>query len=177
MGGEDVLRPRLVEAERERERVAARVRDVEELADRRNVGLAIRAVEAFGDVEDDVGSLGAEALGEVFGRLEADHVAVGGERGRDGVDRFGGVPLRDRRRSILGGSSSGRDSDVVALTSPTVDSGFWLYANPMRVIQSLLSSAAIQPPESRSASSASRSFPTTWGAREMPLHVDAQNTI
>src|SRR5262245_38382187 len=39
---------------------------------------------------------------------------------------------------VGGGSSSVRDSDDASLTSPTVDSGFWLYANPMRVIQSLL---------------------------------------
>ena len=33
-------------------------------------------------------------LGKVFGRLEADHVAEWRECGGDGVDRFGGVPLR-----------------------------------------------------------------------------------
>ena len=69
---EDLLRPRLVEAERERERVAARVGNAEELADRGDVRLAIRAVQAFGDVEDDVGARGAEPLGKVFVRLEAD---------------------------------------------------------------------------------------------------------
>ena len=84
----------LVEAERERERVAAGVRDVEEFADRGNVGLAIRAVETFGDVEDDVGASGAESFGEFFGRLEGDDVAERGERRRDGSDRFGGIPFR-----------------------------------------------------------------------------------
>src|SRR5207247_734766 len=69
---EDFLGARFVEAEREREGIASRVRDVEELADRRHVGLAIRAVESFGDVEDDVGSRVAEVLWKVGGGLEAD---------------------------------------------------------------------------------------------------------
>src|SRR5437868_5170351 len=38
---------------------------------------------------------------------------------------------------LLGGSSSARAS-LIAPTSPTGESGFWLYANPMRVIQSRL---------------------------------------
>ena len=63
---------------------------------------AIRAAESFGDVEDDVGPGGAEPLGKVVVGLEADHFAVRGERGGDGVDRFGGVPLGERRRSMTG---------------------------------------------------------------------------
>jgi hypothetical protein len=47
----------------------------------------------------------------------------------------------------------------------------------MRVIQSLLSSAAIQPPESRTASHASRAFPIDVGRKRDAIHVDAQNTI
>jgi hypothetical protein len=34
------------------------------------VRLAIRAVETFGDVEDDIGASGAESFREFFGRLE-----------------------------------------------------------------------------------------------------------
>jgi hypothetical protein len=98
-GGEDVLRPSLVEAQRERERVAAGVRDVEEFADRGNVGLAIRSVETFGDVEDDVGASGAESFGEFFGRLEGDDVAERGERRRDGSDGLCGVPFRATYRA------------------------------------------------------------------------------
>src|SRR5215204_5537182 len=53
--------------------------------------------------------------------------------------------------SMLGGSSSGRGSEEVALASPTFRSGFWLYANPMRVIPSQLVCAALVPPELRAA--------------------------
>ena len=52
---EDLLRARLVETEREREGIAARIRDAEELADRRHVGFAIHAVQPLGDVEDQIG--------------------------------------------------------------------------------------------------------------------------
>ena len=99
---EDLLGARLVEAERERERVAAGVGNAVELADRRNVRLAVRAAQALGDVEDDVGALGAQPLGEIVARLEANHLAVPRERAGDGVDRLGGVPLGElvvRRRS------------------------------------------------------------------------------
>ena len=44
---ENLLRARLVEAEGERERIAAGVRDAVELADRRDVRLAIRAARAL----------------------------------------------------------------------------------------------------------------------------------
>ena len=52
-----LFRPTLVEAQRERERVAPAVRHAVELADRRDVRLAVHAVEPLGDVEDDVGAL------------------------------------------------------------------------------------------------------------------------
>src|SRR6185437_12074263 len=94
VNAQQLLGARLVEAEGEAERIAARVRKAEELADRGHVGFAIWPVKTFGDVEDDVGSFGAKALGKGFVGLETDHLARGGERGGDGVDRLGGVPLR-----------------------------------------------------------------------------------
>jgi hypothetical protein len=80
-------------------------RDAVELADGRDVGFAIHAVEPFGDVEDDVGSSVAEALREVGVGLEADHVAVCGESGGDGVDGVDAVPLGEL--VIGGGGMSG----------------------------------------------------------------------
>ena len=65
VGAKDLLRARLVEAERQRERVAAGVGDAVELADRRDVRLAVRAAQPLGDVEDDVGALRAQSLGKV----------------------------------------------------------------------------------------------------------------
>ena len=55
--------------------------------------LAIHAIQAFGDVEDDVGPGGAEAGREVVVRLEADDRAELGERVLDGVDGLGTIPF------------------------------------------------------------------------------------
>ena len=96
---QDLLRAALVEAERERERVGGVVGNPVELADRRDVPLAVRAVEPLGDVEHEVGPGGAEPLGEALGGLEADHLADGGERRRDGVDRAPARPTRRRGRA------------------------------------------------------------------------------
>src|SRR6476646_926176 len=52
--GQSLLRPGLVEAERESERIAAAIGDSEKLADRRDVRLAIHSAESLGDVEDDI---------------------------------------------------------------------------------------------------------------------------
>src|SRR5262249_24406445 len=78
----------LVQAKRQGIEVAARVWDAEEFANRGNVSLAIHAVEAFGEVEDDVGTSGAKTGGEVFVRLEADDFSDLGQRVFDGVDGF-----------------------------------------------------------------------------------------
>src|SRR5260221_632509 len=59
---EDLLGPRLVEAECQRERVAAGIRNAVELADGRDVRLAVRTAKSFGDVEDDVGAGLAKTL-------------------------------------------------------------------------------------------------------------------
>ena len=54
--GEDLLGASLVKREPEGERVAARVRDLQVLADRRDVRLAARTARPLGNVEDDVGA-------------------------------------------------------------------------------------------------------------------------
>src|SRR5687768_8340577 len=76
--GESLLRLRLVEAERERERIAAGVGNPEKLADRRNVGFTIYSVKPLGDVEDDVWFCGAKTLGKFFVCLEANHFSKAG---------------------------------------------------------------------------------------------------
>src|SRR4029078_2374848 len=57
-GRQNILGSRFVEAEGEREWIAAGVRDIEKLTDRGDVRLAVRSAESLGDVEDDVGALG-----------------------------------------------------------------------------------------------------------------------
>ena len=59
------------------------------------MSLAINSVTAFGDVEDDVGSGLAKALGEILVGLEVDHLTERGERAGYGVDRRLAVPLRE----------------------------------------------------------------------------------
>src|SRR5688500_16251943 len=49
------LRTLFVQSNAQRERIAGRIWDVVELADRRDVRFTVRTVESFGDVEDDVG--------------------------------------------------------------------------------------------------------------------------
>jgi hypothetical protein len=172
---ENVLGARLVEAEREREWIAARVGDVEKLADRRNVGLTVRAVESLGDVEDDVGAFGAEALGECFGRFEADDVSIGGERGSDGVDRVGGVPLRvrvvDTGRLFLGAWLRGDRAHqpygrLRFLVVREADARHPVSVNrPRRRCRQNLELREVP-----------RDHSPTWGARQMPIVIVAQNT-
>ena len=52
---EDLLGASLVQRERKCQRIAAGVRNVEELADRGHVGLAIHAAQPLRHVEDDIG--------------------------------------------------------------------------------------------------------------------------
>ena len=92
---QSLLGPCLVEAQGERERIAAGVGNSVELADRRDVGLAVHAVGAFGDVEDDVGLCLAERLRKIFRRLEANDFSERGERRFNGGDGRGVVPLRE----------------------------------------------------------------------------------
>ena len=65
----------------------------EELADGRNMGFAVHAVEAFGDIEDEVGTGRHQLPGEIGIRLEADHLADTGEGLLDSIDGLGFVPL------------------------------------------------------------------------------------
>ena len=77
----------------EGERVGGVVGDAEELADGRDVPLAVRAVEPLGDVEHEVGAGRAEPLGEGRVGLEADDFAEWWRAPLDGVDGAGLVPL------------------------------------------------------------------------------------
>jgi hypothetical protein len=84
---ENLLGACLVEAEREREGIAARVGDAVELADRGDVGFAIGSAQTLGNIEYDVGAGIAEPEGEVVGRFESDDFTVAGERIVDGINR------------------------------------------------------------------------------------------
>jgi len=65
-----------------------------ELADRRDVSFAVRPVEPFGDVEDEVGPGGVQPLREVLIGLQPDDLAQRGKRALDPIDRLGLIPLR-----------------------------------------------------------------------------------
>jgi hypothetical protein len=91
--GQDLLGPPLMEAEGEGQRVGGVAGDTIELADGRDVTLAVHAVEPFGDVEDEVGAGGAELLGERLVVFEADHFAEGGEGGGHRIDGGGLIPF------------------------------------------------------------------------------------
>jgi hypothetical protein len=93
--GERLFGARLVEAEGESERVASRIGNSIELADRGHVRLAIHSVPALGDVEDDIGPGFAKALGKILVGLEADHLSESGECAGYGVNRRLAVPLRE----------------------------------------------------------------------------------
>src|SRR6185503_15887221 len=88
-----LLRLCLVEAESEGERIAAGIRNPEELTDRRHLRFAVYAAKALGDVEDDIGSHLAEALRKIFRRLESDDFSQPREGRLDRRDRRGCVPL------------------------------------------------------------------------------------
>src|SRR6185437_4346521 len=66
------LRPRLVETERERERIGARVGDAEKFANCGNVRFAIRAAQSLRNVEDDVRLSRPQPLRKVRVGLETD---------------------------------------------------------------------------------------------------------
>jgi hypothetical protein len=69
------------------------VRDAEELADGRDVPLAIGSVQALGDVEDEVGTGQCQARGEALIGLEPVHLAHRTERALHRIDGGGLVPL------------------------------------------------------------------------------------
>jgi hypothetical protein len=90
---EDLLGPPLVERQAQRQRIGGRVGNVEELADGRDVTLPVPAVEAFRDVEDEIGSSVGEPSGEADIRLEADHLAQRTQGALHGINRGRLVPL------------------------------------------------------------------------------------
>ena len=92
--GEDLFRASLVEAQGEGQGIAARVGHRPELADGGHVGLADGAVQALGDVEDDVGARLLQPEGEIVRGFQADHVAGAGEGGLDAGDGLLVLPLR-----------------------------------------------------------------------------------
>jgi len=89
----DLLGAPLVEREAEGQRIGGVIRDAEELADGGDVALAVRAVEALGDVEDEVGTDQREPRGEALVGLEPEDLAHRPEGGLDRVDGGGLVPL------------------------------------------------------------------------------------
>src|SRR5690242_21903947 len=93
MVAENFFRACLIEAERERERIAPRVWKTEELADCRDVRFPIHAVESLGDVEDEIRLLMAHLRREVGGCLESNDVTVCAQSARDRVDRRSGIPF------------------------------------------------------------------------------------
>ena len=92
---EHALAERLVEADGERGRVAARERNAEELAQVRDLRLAVTAADAFGHVEDDVDVGREERAREVDRRLERHHgVAVALDGLGDRLDGLRRIVLR-----------------------------------------------------------------------------------
>ena len=90
-----LLAERLVERDRQRRRVRAGVRDAEQLAQRRHLRLAVAALDALGDVEDQVDVGFGEHARQVGRGLEVDDdVALARERVGDRDDGL--------RRIVLG---------------------------------------------------------------------------
>jgi len=91
--GEDLLGSTLMEGETTGERIRGVIRDPQELADCRNVSFAARSVEAFGDVEDEVGTEQREPSGKAAVGLEAVDLTYRAERPLHRIDGGGLVPL------------------------------------------------------------------------------------
>ena len=83
----------LIEREPEGERVGRVARNAEELADGRDMPLAVRPVEPFGDVEHEVRLDQGEARGKAGVGLEPVDLADGAERALHRIDGGGLVPL------------------------------------------------------------------------------------
>src|SRR3954463_5808754 len=90
---ENLLGPALMEREAERERVRRMAGDSQELADRRDVRLAVGAIEAFRDVEHEVGPQQSQSGREAAVGLEPMDLAHGAESALHRIDRGGLVPL------------------------------------------------------------------------------------
>jgi hypothetical protein len=92
--GHDPLGQRLVEAQGEAGRVRARVGDLEQLEQGRDLGLAAAPGEALGDVERDVDARAWEHPGELPGGLEQDRLVAELAQGvGDRLDRTRRVEL------------------------------------------------------------------------------------
>jgi hypothetical protein len=90
---QDLFGAPLVQREAECQRVRGVIRDAEELADRRDVALAVGAIEPLRDVEDEVGADQREAGGEHLVGLEAVDLPHAAERALHRIDGGGLVPL------------------------------------------------------------------------------------
>jgi len=90
---EDLLGSALMEREAERERVRCMAGDSQELADGRDVRLAVGPIEAFRDVEHEVGPEQSEAGREAAVGLEPMDLADGAESALHRIDGGGLIPL------------------------------------------------------------------------------------
>ena len=90
---EDLFAPRLMKSEAQRQRVRRMAGHAEELADCRNVRLAIRAVESFGDVEHEVGAEQGEPRRKAGVGLEAINLTDGAQRPLHRIYGGGLIPL------------------------------------------------------------------------------------
>jgi hypothetical protein len=73
--------------------IARRIRDSQELRNRRNLRFAVRAATAFGHVEKEIDPRPTQPTGKVPDRFQAYHIADDAQRVRYGVDRLRLVPL------------------------------------------------------------------------------------
>ena len=106
---EHLLRPRLVQRERERERIASRIRDAVELTDCRDMCFPVLTRKPLGHVEDDVRTGFAEPLRKVRARFQADHFTEAAQRALYRGDRLRGIPLGKR---IIGVCNAWRPLNV-----------------------------------------------------------------
>jgi hypothetical protein len=90
---ENLLGSALMEREAERERVRCMAGDSQELADGRDVRLAVGAIEAFRDVEHKVGPEQSEAGREAAVGLEPMDLADSTESALHRIDGGGLIPL------------------------------------------------------------------------------------
>ncbi len=90
---EDLFASRLMQGEAQRERIRSMAGHAEELADCRDVRLAIRPIEPFGDVEHEVGAEQRESGREAGVGLEAIDLTHGAQRPLHRIDGGGLIPL------------------------------------------------------------------------------------
>ena len=98
--GQDFLGPPLVQRQRKGERVGRVTGNPVELADGGDMAFAIRPIQAFGDVEDEIGPLRLQPFRERLVGLEPDHLTNRRQRSGDSLDRLGLIPLRVQIRLV-----------------------------------------------------------------------------